>query len=257
MRARKRQVYLWQSIAILRKANRPPQYWPEQAVIPLVLLDGNGYNLFTTGTDWNQMVEEVRARVAGPVWAGLWCNHVAYNSHKGATLFPWDDDSGWSLLTENARKLAQACARHQITGVVWDGEIYTATPENNGGKMSRQAWTAGPRLAERALQLRAAFGSLPQAQYVYVGDADALEGWKPYWRAFYRPGDLLLDEAGFLGQPEKRRFARKGVQNLPSVDIADGTLHPELPQGSFWIYPWTEADALTDLSRWSHRWKER
>lgn len=247
-----RQVYFVTTAGVVARSGRSPRYFGEAGLTPIILLSGNGTNLFQKDFPWEQEIGEVRSRIEGPLWVGLWSNNVAYNNFKGTTLFPETDDAGWSLLCANALRLRQVCERYQVAGVCWDGEIYTETPNNNGGPMRRTAWQL---TARRGKQLREALGGLPQAQYVMVDDADKLPGWKAYWGGFYRSGDLLLDESGYLkGTERKLAFQGKGVKNLPGRDVVKGVPARNLPRGDFWLYPWTEADALADLRPYAQRW---
>lgn len=227
-----------------------PGLYARHGLTPLVLLAGNGTNVYRPGWDAEAAVAEARRQVEGPMLVALWCDNVARDEKPGgSTLFPWDDDAGWSVLLGNLVQLRAACERHGVSGVVWDGEIYTSTPHNNGGLMGNAGWPGGARAKERGRAVREALGSLTLGQYALVRDAVTRPGWKPFWAGAYRAGDLLLDESGYLGGDWTQRWKGRGVRNVPGRGVKGDRFQGGVPRGDFWIYDWNSQPAFEVLSR--------
>jgi hypothetical protein len=233
---------------------RAPGYYQQHGVIPLVMLPGWGTNVYRPEWDAEAAVAAVDAQIDGPFYVALWADNQARDGQPGgSTLFPWDDDAGWSVLLAHLSDLRAACAAHGAAGVVWDGEIYTSTPGNNGGLMGAGAWPAGSRARERGQQVRAALGSLRLGQYVLVSDAKDFSGWRDFWRGAYQSGDLLLDISDFVGADRETAFGKRGVKNLPGRAIRGGKFRGSVPNTAFWVYPWDGA-SNTDLASFSRLW---
>ena len=195
---------------------------PSPTVTPIVILPGNGYNLASAA--WSPQVPE-------GCFAGVWCDDVV----RRTVFAPWGDDAAWARILENLAVLADRCGRAGSPGVCFDGEQYTATKDNNGGRMQSHAWPRGG--AERGRQVRAALDGLIVAQYVLVQDALRFPGWREFWGACYLSGDLLLDESGYLpGTERTRAFKDMGVRNLPGREARNGKLRERRPKGDFWVY---------------------
>lgn len=249
---RPREVYFLTSTAKLRSEVRALDYHATNGVIPVVILAGNGTNVYRPGWDADAAVGEARRHIDGPMLVALWCDNVRRDEQPGgSTFYPWTDDAGWDVLLTNLRALREACARHQVSGVIWDAEIYTSTPGNNGGLMGRGAWPSHPRARDRGRQVREALAGLTLGQYAYVADAGDFAGWRQFWGGAYVRGDLLLDEGGYLTGDEERRFRGRGVRWLPGRTIRNDRFRGSVPRRSFWVYPWSSDP---DLSRFAHLW---
>jgi hypothetical protein len=226
----------------------PGTHYQDCGVVPVVLLKGNGQNLTAPLWDWNPS-EVALKKISGPYHVGLWCQ-----GPRGQTLAPWEAESSWSVILANLKRLAGLLPKG--VGIVFDAEIYSATPGSNGGLMDRSAWPEGLRAELRGQQVRKAIGARPYGQYVLVSDAKKHPGWMAFGKGAFRAGDLLLDEAGYLsGAAKATAFGRQGVRNLPGRTIRESRLVGRVPPGDFWVYPWAGQDRAEVLSAVSARWK--
>lgn len=229
----------------------PGDTYQKNGVVPVVVLGSNGYNIFTPGWNWKPSISAVTSRIKGPFHVALW----AQDSVLRRTLAPWDDELSWQRILGNLGALAGLLP--DGAGVVFDGEIYSATESGSGGLMNPTAWPAGDKAARRGEQVREAVGDRPLGQYVYTWDAKRHGGWVQFWAGAYWPGDLLLDESGYLSKATRATAfagARGGVRNLPGKAIRGGRFEGRVPKSDFWVYPW-DGDKAGLLAAVSGKWK--
>lgn len=226
---------------------QPGDTYARNGVTPIVILKGNGTNLYTEGWKWPASAGPIAAQIRGPWHAGLWAQ-----GPRGETLAPWADEVAWATVLGNLKRLAGILP--PTSGIVFDGEIYSATPGNSGGLMDSSAWTAGEKAELRGWQVRQALGNRLLGQYVLVSDAKRHAGWEQFWKGAYKPGDLLLDESGYLGARRAKAFARI-VRNLPGRKIEGGKFVGRVPPGDFFLYPWSGEDRPGVLEGVSAKWK--
>jgi hypothetical protein len=201
-------TYEWAPYARVASGWRGP-------TVPIVLMPGCGYNIFRSGYAPKGECATLGKAAPRGWWALFWADNQARYSDPDDdyTLQPWDDDAGWTMLCMNLAQASRYVAENHGLGIALDGEIYTASPDNNGGHMDPvQAWRTHPRARERGRAFGQAVstgGPLQAGCMVSVLNVtDEHPGWEQFWSgvAESAPG-LLLDET-FISGKRSLRAAR-------------------------------------------------
>jgi hypothetical protein len=202
------------SYAQLDAARRPAFWWDEVGLTPLVLLPDHDRTLYQPGNEERVAagVEAIHALLGERDWyAAFWST----NNHAHTSFVHWEDDAGWGTLRRNLLAFRYAAEKCRCAGLLADWEVYSATPQSNGGPMNpSKAWLNAERdlVGLRARQYEESLQGLTVGGYVATGDVPRLIGLRKWIRALNKP--LVLDET-YTGHSAPESVKRLGATCWP------------------------------------------